>query len=69
MKHLFTFLMTAVLAITAMAQVPCADYRVIPLPSVINGIKSADFRLTDQCLVNYPTGNRDMERNASMSKK
>ena len=66
MKHLFTFLMTAVLAITAMAQVPRADYRVIPLPSVINGIKSADFRLTDQCLVNYPTGNRDMERNAAM---
>ena len=66
MKHLFTFLMTVVLAITAMAQVPRADYRVIPLPSVINGIKSADFRLTDQCLVNYPTGNRDMERNAAM---
>lgn len=58
--------MAATLVATAMAQVPRADYRVVPLPDVINGIKSADFKLTDQCLINYPTGNRDMERNASM---
>lgn len=58
--------MAATLVVTAMAQVPRADYRVVPLPDVINGIKSADFKLTDQCLINYPTGNRDMERNASM---
>ncbi|MBQ9822258.1 MAG: beta-N-acetylhexosaminidase [Muribaculaceae bacterium] len=61
-----TCLMAATLVVTAMAQVPRADYRVVPLPDVINGIKSADFKLTDQCLINYPTGNRDMERNASM---
>ncbi len=67
MKHLImTCLMAATLVVTAMAQVPRADYRVVPLPDVINGIKSADFKLTDQCLINYPTGNRDMERNASM---
>ena len=28
------------------------------------GIKGVDFRLTEQCIVNYPTGNRDLERNA-----
>ena len=53
----------------ANAQTPRADYRVVPLPSSINGIKSADFRLTDQCLVNYPKGNRDMERNAALLSK
>ena len=47
-----------------MAQTPRADYRVVPLPDAINGIKSADFSLTPQRLINYPTGNRDMERNA-----
>ena len=54
------------LAVTAagMAQTPRADYRVIPLPDAINGIKSSDFSLTPQRLINYPTGNRDMERNA-----
>ena len=33
------------LAVTAagMAQTPRADYRVIPLPDAINGIKSSDF--------------------------
>ena len=45
---------------------PRADYRVIPLPDAINGIKSADYTLTSERLINYPTGNRDMERNATM---
>ena len=49
-----------------MAQGYRANYRVVPLPSEINDIKSADFRLTGDCLVNYPMGNRDMERNATM---
>jgi hexosaminidase len=53
-------------SVVALAQTPRADYRVVPLPDEINGIKSADFRLTEQCLINYPTGNREMERNASM---
>ena len=67
MKHLImACLMAATLVATAMAQEPRADYRVVPLPDVINGIKSADFKLTDQCLINYPTGDRDMERNATM---
>ena len=43
-----------------------ANYQVIPLPGAIHGIKSADFALTQQRLINYPTGNRDMERNAAM---
>ena len=58
--------MFALMAVAAWSQVPRADYRVIPLPSSINGIKSADFRLSEQCMVNYPAGNRDMERNAAM---
>ena len=41
-----------------------ADYRVIPLPDAINGIKSSNFLLTPEKLINYPTGNREMERNA-----
>ena len=59
-------IIAAWLAVTAagMAQTPRADYRVIPLPDAINGIKSSDFSLTPQRLINYPTGNRDMERNA-----
>ena len=61
-----SFLAAFLMAVTAMAQVPTADYRVVPLPNVINGIKSADFKLTEQRLINYPTGNRDMERNAAM---
>ena len=64
-RFFFTCLVMA-LAMTSMAQPKRADYRVIPLPSTISGIKSADFRLTEQCIVNYPTGNRDMERNAAM---
>lgn len=66
MKQLITFLITVMFSVVALAQTPRADYRVVPLPDEINGIKSADFRLTEQCLINYPTGNREMERNASM---
>ena len=43
-----------------------ANYQVIPLPSTINGVKSVDFKLTENCLINYPTGDRNMERNAKM---
>ena len=65
MKKLLLIIATwmSVVAI-GMAQTPRADYRVVPLPDAINGIKSADFSLTPQRLINYPTGNRDMERNA-----
>lgn len=65
-RHLFITLVAALLAMTAAAQESRADYRVIPLPGTINGIKGADFKLTERCIVNYPTGNRDMERNAAM---
>ena len=54
------------LASAAMAQGSRADYRVVPLPDRIDGIKSADFKLTNRCLIDYPIGNRDMERNAAM---
>ena len=64
MKSLMTFGAAVLMAVTMMAQVPTADYRVVPLPQRIDGIKSADFKLTNQCLINYPMGNRDMERNA-----
>lgn len=66
MKKKLLLILAAWLAVTAagMAQTPRADYRVIPLPDAINGIKSADFLLSPQRLINYPTGNRDMERNA-----
>ena len=59
-------LLMSLVSVMAFGQTPRADYRVVPLPGSINGIKSADFKLTDQCLINYPTGNRDMERNAMM---
>ena len=53
-------------AFSTIAQTSRADYRVIPLPERIDGIKGADFKLSAQCIVNYPAGNRDMERNAAM---
>ena len=62
-KLIVAFLMTALMTI---AQAPRADYHVVPLPVKIDGVKSVDFRLTSDCLVNYPTGNRDMERNAAL---
>ena len=66
MKHLFTCVIAVMIAVTSAAQTGRADYRVVPLPSEINGIKGADFKLTEHCLINYPTGNRDLERNAIM---
>ena len=62
---LFSLLLALLVTATAMGQTGRADYRVVPLPE-INGIKSADFQLTGQTLINYPTGNRDMERIAIM---
>ena len=65
--RLFLATLTFILAISfSWGQNNRADYRVVPLPSTINGIKTADFKLTDQCLINYPMGNRDMERNAAL---
>ena len=55
-----------VFAMVAGVNDPRADYRVVPLPDAINGIKGADFTLNSQRLINYPTGDRDMERNAAM---
>lgn len=52
--------------ITAIAQVHRADYRVVPLPDRIDGIKDKDFLLKSTCLIDYPAGNRDMERIAVM---
>ena len=65
-KSLLLLLFTALTALTSMALTQRADYRVVPLPSALNGIKSADFLLNEGCIINYPTGNRDMERNACM---
>ena len=65
-KRTIISIMLSIIAVTLMALGNRADYRVVPLPEVISGIKSADFNLTDQCLINYPTGYREMERNASM---
>ena len=66
MKKSIIALIAGILALGSAAQMPRANYRVVPLPERIDGIKSADFVLTGDCLVNYPTGNRDMERNATM---
>ena len=63
---IFCLLTALMLASAAMAQDSRADYRVVPLPDRIDGIKSGDFRLKNNCLIDYPTGNRDMERNAAM---
>ncbi len=65
-KRKIIFIMVAMIAMAVMAQVPRADYRVVPLPDRIDGIKGADFKLTEQCFINYPAGNREMERNAVM---
>ena len=59
-------LLASLIALVSRAQSNRADYRVIPLPSTINGVKNADFTLSSQCIINYPTGNRDMERNAAL---
>ena len=65
-SHFIATLLMALVSVMALGQNARADYRVVPLPGTINGIKSADFKLNEQCLINYPTGNRDMERNAMM---
>lgn len=59
-------LVAELITMGALAQGNTANYRVVPLPEKIDGIKNANFRLTEQCLINYPTANRDMERNAEM---
>ena len=63
---LFSLLLAMLVTVTAMGQTGRADYRVVPLPDRIDGVKSADFMLNGDCLINYPTGNHDMERNATM---
>lgn len=64
-SSLISLLLALLVSVTAMGQTGRADYRTVPLPE-IQGIKSADFKLTDRTLINYPTGNRAMERNAMM---
>ena len=66
MRHLVAVLVAGLVAMGAVAQKNLANYRTVPLPERIDGIKNSNFRLTDACLVNYPTGNREMERNAAM---
>ena len=66
MKKLIISLLMLIAVATAVAQENRANYRVVPLPDRIDGIKDADFKLKGTTLVDYPTGNRDMERNAAM---
>lgn len=63
-RRLIASLMVAAVTTIAVAQVPRADYRVVPLPDRIDGIKDNVFTLNERCLIDYPMGNRDMERNA-----
>ena len=65
-RLLLACLLAAAFTFTSTAMTGQADYRIVPLPDKIDGIKSADFVLSSDCLINYPTGNRDMERNAMM---
>ncbi len=66
MKKLILCLLLVTVSISAMTQGSRADYRVIPLPDRIDGIKDSDFKLKSTSLIDYPTGSRDMERNAAM---
>ena len=66
MKKLIIAIIAGILALGSAAQAPRANYRVVPLPESINGIKGNDFKLTGNCLIDYPKGNRDMKRNAIM---
>lgn len=66
MKKLIIALIAGLLALGSAAQAPRANYRVIPLPEDINGIKGGDFKLTSDCLIDYPMGDHAMERNAAM---
>ena len=65
-NQFFSCLLSLLIATTAMAQGNKADYRIIPLPAEINGVKAPDFILNSDCLINYPTGNRPMESNARL---
>ena len=66
MKKLILSLLMLTAVISAAALADKADYRVVPLPDRIDGIKDKDFALKSNCLIDYPTGNRDMERAAVM---
>lgn len=65
-SELITFMVAVFIAISSFAQDNRADYKVIPLPDAINGIKDKDFNLSCQTIINYPMGNREMERIATM---
>ena len=69
-KHLLFPLLLLLCALSVAmpmaSQTSRADYRIVPLPDRIDGVKGADFLLTGNCLINYPTGNREMERSAQM---
>ena len=63
------FGLVALMTVLAMEARPVeyrADYRVIPLPDRIDGVKDASFVISDRTTINYPKGDRDMERNAIM---
>ena len=65
MRRFFTiWLMAVLVAVSAMAQEGTADYRVVPLPDRIDGIKSHGYSMNERCLIDYPMGDRAMERNA-----
>ena len=65
-KQLLIAIACLATTVACMAQTPHADYRVVPLPDAINGIKGSDYLLTQERFINYPAGNRDMERNAML---
>ena len=65
-RLVFLCLLLSMVAMPLLSQSPRADYRVVPLPDHIDGIKDKDFKLNGNCLIDYPAGNRDMERNAAM---
>jgi len=68
-KHLLACLMAAACVLGLWAQgtsQPRANYQVVPLPNTIAGVKSGDFVLTGDCCINYPMGNRQLERNAQL---
>ena len=65
MRKFFTLLLlAAMVAVAATAQEGRADYRIVPLPDRIDGIKSHGYSMNERCLIDYPQGDRDMERNA-----
>lgn len=66
MNKLILSLMLALVSVSATALTGRADYRVVPAPDRIDGIKDKDFVLKSDRLIDYPAGNRQMERNAAM---